>query len=79
MFAHHVAGFAVMEAGVAGAPLTAIHLSVLVPQPLLALTQTVLVVNVPNVTLTALVPCPLLIVAEGTVHANVTPACEGHV
>ena len=35
--------------------------------------------NVPNVILMALLPCPLFIVPTGTLQLNVTPACVGHV
>ncbi len=72
--AHHEDGIAVIAPGALGAPLTVMQRDALGPQPLDAVTQTVLVPNVPNVTLIALVPWPLFIVAfDGTVHVKVAP------
>ena len=71
---------AVIAPGAFGAPFTVMQREALVPQLEPAVTHTVLVANVPNVTLMAFVPCPLLMVEpEGTVHANVTPLWKGHV
>ncbi|MBK7853855.1 MAG: hypothetical protein IPJ79_02190 [Bacteroidetes bacterium] len=53
---HHTAGFAVITLGVLGVPFTVIVLAVLVPHPLLAVTLTVPVLNVPNDMLTLLLP-----------------------
>ena len=80
VLAHHVDGMAVINPGEPGAPFTVMQRGELAPQELDAVTQTVLVAKVPNVTLMALLPCPLLMVADGgTLHVKVTPACEGHV
>lgn len=78
--AHHVDGIDVIAPGALGAPFTVIQRDALVPQPLLAVTQTVPVVKVPMVMLMALLPWPLFMVdPEGPVQLNVDPACDGQV
>jgi hypothetical protein len=47
VLAHQLAGDAVIAPGVLGAPLTGMHLAVLLPQVLLAVTHTLPVVKVP--------------------------------
>ncbi len=68
-FAHQVDGFAVMLAGVFGAPLTVIQRDALVPHVLWEETQICPFVKVPKFTFILLVPLPLLMVAPvGTVQ-----------
>jgi hypothetical protein len=77
VFAHQLLGVAVIAPGALGAPFTGTQRDALVPQLLLAVTHTLLVLNAPNVVLMLVVPCPLVI-APGEVQLYVTPApCDG--
>ena len=58
-----------MDAGLAGNPVTVRQREMLLPQALLAVTQTDPVTGLPNRTTTELVPCPEVTAAPaGTVH-----------
>ena len=77
VFAHQLLGVAVIAPGALGAPFTGTQRDALVPQLLLAVTHTLLVLNAPNVVLMLVVPWPLVI-APGEVQLYVTPApCDG--
>ena len=78
VLAHHDDGMEVIAPGVFGRPTTVMQRDGLTPQALDAVTQTVLVPKVPNVTLIAFEPCALLSVAAGAAHVKVAPTCEGH-
>ena len=80
--AHHVPGVGVITPGVNGVPFTVMHLALLVPHPLVAVTQTDPDTNpAPGmVELTLLAPAVILAGVEpaGNVQLYVAPACAGH-
>lgn len=79
--AHHVDGSVVVTPGVNGVPFTVMHLGLLVPHPLVAVTHTEPDVNgAPGmVELTLLPPAVMLAGVEplGNVQLKVAPPCGG--